>query len=411
MHLNAKKQVRSGFTLVELLVVIAIIGVLIGMLLPAVQAAREAARKSVCSNNMRQIALAALNCESATKKMPSGGEGTLYTSDTVAPVTSHCDNFVAGQLGEKFPNDVHVGTFIQILPYLEGSMVYKQINKDISYRDPKNWLDPVDVAAGISTYAAATNKDYGTKAKIAAFVCPGNPFTALADPEGFGQLDYFATCYTDIDPISGKRLSGKTMSGSTTATAGDPWARVDGALAVPAASISSISDGTSNTVMFVEDTGRTHASLGYRTKSGYADPWCTTSGAGTTDCTGTVTDAGAAGGRAVNRWADTDAGGSGVSGPHKSTEAAYTGLAAASTSGGVWKKFVNTYSNVLGGPAECPWTNNNCGLNDEPSSFHPAGCNAAFSDGSVHFLGETVDPKVMRSIITRSEGTSATIPE
>jgi len=71
---------KAGFTLVELLVVIAIIGILIALLLPAVQAAREAARRAQCTNNLKEIGLAAHSFENANKRYPPGYLSTYNVS-------------------------------------------------------------------------------------------------------------------------------------------------------------------------------------------------------------------------------------------------------------------------------------------------------------------------------------------
>ena len=98
---------RRGFTLIELLVVIAIIGVLIALLLPAVQAAREAARRAQCTNNMKQIGLAAHNYLDTQGCFPPGA---ISTSDGNGWST----NFMPWS--------------VLILPQIEGNTTYNAMN-------------------------------------------------------------------------------------------------------------------------------------------------------------------------------------------------------------------------------------------------------------------------------------------
>jgi prepilin-type N-terminal cleavage/methylation domain-containing protein/prepilin-type processing-associated H-X9-DG protein len=106
-----------GFTLVELLVVIAIIGILVALLLPAIQAAREAARRTECQNNLKNVALACLNYESAKRELPPGSVNT------------------------KIQQGSGLGWPVQILPYIEESNVSQEAVE--KYKATPNAYDSV----------------------------------------------------------------------------------------------------------------------------------------------------------------------------------------------------------------------------------------------------------------------------
>jgi type II secretory pathway pseudopilin PulG len=92
--------------LIELLAAIAIIGILIALLMPAVQSSRAAARRTVCRNQLHQLAVAL----------------HLYHD------THQC--FPAGSyvMGPAFPMQSGWGWGAMILPHLEQNARYAQIH-------------------------------------------------------------------------------------------------------------------------------------------------------------------------------------------------------------------------------------------------------------------------------------------
>ncbi len=107
---------RTGFTLIELLVVIAIIGILVSLLMPAIQAAREAARRIQCSNNIKQIATAIINFESAHRRLPPSG--IVGENDEA--------NIAFGKFDPQ--SGKMISWAVLVLPYLEEDSLYREFD-------------------------------------------------------------------------------------------------------------------------------------------------------------------------------------------------------------------------------------------------------------------------------------------
>jgi prepilin-type processing-associated H-X9-DG protein len=99
--------------------------------------------------------------------------------------------------------------------------------------------------------------------------------------------------------------------------------------------------------------------------------------------------------RRVYAWADPDAFSNGFSGPSNAT--------------GSKVAKVNNYANPVGGPAECPWSVNNCGPNDEPFSFHSGVVNAVMGDGSVRIIKESVSAVNLKYAIGAMDGKTSNL--
>ena len=330
--MKTKFNPQRGFTLVELLVVIAIIGILIGMLLPAVQAVREAARRTTCLNNLRQLGLAALNHESGLMKLPSAGKGTRVVSNELRG--SLYDNN-SNQVDPTATGGAQAQSFqTRILPFIEGNNI----------SDLFGDLQTTPYNVGVNIPAASVSVD--------SFICPsvgGVRGSTENDSDGFGFTDYAPIILVDD-------IFSFTQQYELGAYNGRSQRR-----------ISSVTDGTSNTIGIAETTGRDES---YMFAGNTNSQGVTCAPEGVENAT-----------NAVWRWAD----------PSNSF---------------IVSDRVNTNRND-----PTSWVAINAGPNGETFAFHTGGANANYVDGSTHFISDTVDQFLYANTCGATDGQVNIIPQ
>lgn len=313
---------RQAFTLVELLVVIAIIGILVSLLLPAVQAAREAARRTTCINNLKQLGLAMQLHHDSYQLLP-------YSKRETLPQRSWAPD---------------------LLPYLEQSNMVTAANYDLS----QNWWRSI---SSTSPSYPIPNADTVRK-HLSVFNCPSTPNpkriqrkkeTAPEQDKVGACGDYFVT--EGVSPLINNELPPSDRFSAN--------ADLTGAMRkFPEQNkLANILDGTSNTILMAECSGREDIWRQRRMIPAVADK--------------TMPNCARARGGA---WATND-------NPYE-----------------IGTRVVWCDNSVIPGPMRI---NNSNEYGHLFYSFHPGGATFLFADGSVHFLNESIRLRTLADLVTK----------
>lgn len=308
-------NLSTGFTLVELLVVITIIAILVGLLLPAVQMAREAARMGECKNNMKQLAIAV--------------HSHLSLKGYYPPATS---------VQSPKHNVVNY-----ILPYVEQGNIYDQLDLTEDWNSATN-LPATQVNLSLLTCPTAPKgRNYASDYLAITHIFKN---THTPSPDAYGNKAFKEL--VDTGKVTDRGAQSPSVGSSKWEGILQSRLRLSGGNLLEFRITSAhVRDGTSNTFLFFEDSGRPQV----YSKGGKSE-------------TGTI-------------------------------------------SGAEWASYQNyAVIHYYCGQGQVM----NCKNWDEIYSFHKGGCNFAHADGSVHFHSESMDPEVFTSLFTRDANDVSTLP-
>lgn len=354
----------TGFTLVELLVVIAIIGTLVGLLLPAIQSARESARRSSCSNNLRQLALAFHNYETARKMLPPLKR--LY-SGAASPAASNCE-----------PNMAHRSWAPDVLPYLEETALMASYNLSQNWWENADGTAPSGGAAGVLDEPVTGNRALARN-HLKLMQCPSAPFQnriqdKIDTPRKTGACgDYFLVAGTGTNFNTAAQLTAATGTVAPGPGPTETWTGCGASAKRPRSTFGKITDGLSKTILLAESAGREDV-----WRDGVRYPANADNAAG-------ASCARAQGGA----WATND-------NPYGFGERATGWCTSGPTAGQI-----PTSSMRINGSNEWGWL---------MYAFHTGGASIAMADGAVQFVGEDASVQILGQLATRAGGEAVALP-